>query len=172
MRVRAGQPRNDKQPTSLAYFPLEKIVRICNDEIALLRLRYIIVLGIMYNEQIHTQLSIPPMQNKTPTACPMNNFDTLSCTNTKRHAEQEGRCAKGLTKLRMVSCSNSTFLPPDILKTNVSCVFTAGLIHPTGPSFAESGAVMMVSTRHAFALATLNPLFINVMIDALEVQSQ
>ena len=38
--------------------------------------------------------------------------------------------------------------------------------------FAEAGSVVVVSASHAFALPTLDPLVVDVAIDALEVQSQ
>ena len=55
------------------------------------------------------------------------------------------------------------------LETNVSCVFTSRLIHPSIPSVAKSGAVVMVSASHSFAFTSLYPFFVDVAIDALEV---
>ena len=57
----------------------------------------------------------------------------------------------------------------DSLETNVSRVFTSGLVHPSSPSIAESGAVVVVPTSHTFAFATLYPFFVDVAVDALEV---
>lgn len=116
------------------------------------------------------QTSNPPMQSKTPSACPVNNFDTLSCANTKRLATIEAQNApynlpNSVWYLVEHTCSFS-------LETNVSRILTAGFVHPSGPSFAESGAVVMVSTGHTFSFSTFYPFFVDITVDALEVQTQ
>lgn len=57
-------------------------------------------------------------------------------------------------------------------KTNVSCILTTRLVHPSRPSFAEARTVVVVSAGHAFALTTLDPLVVDVLVYALKVQSK
>ena len=57
-------------------------------------------------------------------------------------------------------------------ETNVSRVLAARLVHPPCPRFAEARSVVVVAASHAFALPTLDPLVVDIAIDALEIQTQ
>lgn len=99
----------------------------------------------------------------------VNNFRSMLCLvqTPKRHTEQE---FNKLTELHLVSsCNTISPVTRCALETNVSCVFTSRLVHPSSPSRAQARAVVVVPARHAFALAALHPLLVDVVIDALEI---
>ena len=56
-------------------------------------------------------------------------------------------------------------------EADIPSILTSDVVHPACAHFAEPRTVVMVS-RHAFAFTTLNPLFINVVPNALKVDAQ
>jgi hypothetical protein len=59
------------------------------------------------------------------------------------------------------------------LDADVSGIFmTAVMLHPTRPSFSQTGAMVAIS-QHALSLITLDPVFVvDVAPDALEIEAK